>query len=857
MNFKWLYLVSVALAFFLLPTLPLLPSPTGLAVPPPSPTPQITQPAPPSHNKGFRPPLLDLSHLTGQQLPADMPQKTLPTRWDWRTQGKVTTVKNQGACGSCYAFAAIGNIESRLLIDGAGSYDFSENNAKECNWYEVTNTEGGTSCAGGNYDLLADLFSKQGVVLESCDPYVASDVNCNTTCPYQKTLLEWRIISGDVVPNPAVLKQYIYDYGPVYTAIYAGNGDAWDWEFGNYDGSYTLYYAGTEDPNHAVLIVGWDDNLSHAGGTGGWIAKNSWGTNWGGTCGYGSQRGYFTIAYGSASIGKYSSFMSAWQNYDSNGGLLYYDDGGWSASWGGGSTTMWGLARFVPASNTNATRVEFWTTDATTDVDIYIYDTFSGGILSNLLRQSLNHSFSEAGYHSVALSSPLPVTAGNDVIVVVKFTNQSYIYPLPIDWYGPSARNTYYSSTGNPGSWSEVYYGGQYYDVAIRLRTSTTVAPAPTVTSITPNTGQNTGTVHITNLAGTNFQAGATVKLTRSGQSDIPATNVTVVSSSQITCDFDLVGAAAGLWNVVVTNPDTQSGSLPNGFTVTTSPSAPTVTSITPSSGVCTGTVHITDLAGTNFQAGATVRLTRSGQPDIPATGVTVVISSQITCDFDLAGAAIGLWNVVVTNPDAQSGMLANGFTVLDSGAPKEVYLPIIFQCYPVGTPTLYPISNSSGSGTYLVEWSAACGATSYTLEEDDNASFSSPATRYTGSNTWYQVVGNGVGTYYYRVRACGVYGCSGWSNVQWTTVTPPLTDLYVQNDLGTTLHLTIYGVGSRDVPTGLYHWGTFPAGTYSWSATASGYYPASGTKTFPAGMVIWRFYPAALTTGVARMGEE
>ena len=761
MNFKWLYLVSVALAFFLLPTLPLLPSPTGLAVPPPSPTPQITQPAPPSHNKGFRPPLLDLSHLTGQQLPADMPQKTLPTRWDWRTQGKVTTVKNQGACGSCYAFAAIGNIESRLLIDGAGSYDFSENNAKECNWYEVTNTGGGTSCAGGNYDLLADLFSKQGVVLESCDPYVASDVNCNTTCPYQKTLLEWRIISGDVVPNPAVLKQYIYDYGPVYTTIYAGNGDAWDGEFGNYDGSYTLYYAGTEDPNHAVLIVGWDDNLSHAGGTGGWIARNSWGTNWGGTCGYGSQRGYFTIAYGSASIGKYSSFMSAWQNYDSNGGLLYYDDGGWSASWGGGSTTMWGLARFVPASNTNATRVEFWTTDATTDVDIYIYDTFSGGTLSNLLCQSLNHSFSEAGYHSVALSSPLPVTAGNDVIVVVKFTNQSYIYPLPIDWYGPSARNTYYSSTGNPGSWSEVYYGGQYYDVAIRLRTSTTVAPAPTVTSITPNTGQNTGTVHITNLAGTNFQAGATVKLTRSGQSDIPATNVTVVNASQITCDFDLTGAAAGLWNVVV------------------------------------------------------------------------------------------------TNPDAQSGMLANGFTVLDSGAPKEVYLPIIFQCYPVGTPTLYPISNSSGSGTYLVEWSAACGATSYTLEEDDNASFSSPTTRYAGSNTWYQVVGNGVGTYYYRVRACGVYGCSGWSNVQWTTVTPPLTDLYVQNDLGTTLHLTIYGVGSRDVPTGLYHWGTFPAGTYSWSATASGYYPASGTKTFPAGMVIWRFYPAALTTGVARMGEE
>ncbi len=93
-------------------------------------------------------------------------------------------------------------------------------------------------------------------------------------------------------------------------------------------------------------------------------------------------------------------------------------------------------------------------------------------------------------------------------------------------------------------------------------------AAAATLTSITPTSGNDNGTVHITNLAGSNFQAGATVKLTRSGQSDINATNVVVVSSSQITCDFDLTGAAAGQWNVVVTNPDSQSGTLPNGFTV-------------------------------------------------------------------------------------------------------------------------------------------------------------------------------------------------------------------------------------------------------------------------------------------------
>ncbi|RLC75620.1 MAG: hypothetical protein DRI61_14595, partial [Chloroflexi bacterium] len=95
--------------------------------------------------------------------------------------------------------------------------------------------------------------------------------------------------------------------------------------------------------------------------------------------------------------------------------------------------------------------------------------------------------------------------------------------------------------------------------------TLASVTPAPTVTSITPNSGENTGVVNITNLAGSDFQNGATVKLIKSGQSDINGTNVTVVSDSQITCDFDLSGAAIGQWDVVVANPDAQSGTLPNG----------------------------------------------------------------------------------------------------------------------------------------------------------------------------------------------------------------------------------------------------------------------------------------------------
>jgi hypothetical protein len=110
------------------------------------------------------------------------------------------------------------------------------------------------------------------------------------------------------------------------------------------------------------------------------------------------------------------------------------------------------------------------------------------------------------------------------------------------------------------------------------------------------------------------------------------------------------------------------------------SPLAPTVVGITPSNGFNTGTVHITDLSGADFQPGATVKLTKSGQSDIPGTGVTVVSPSKITCDFDLSGVATGLWNVVVTNPGPESDTLANGFAVR---APTSfAYLPLVSKLY-------------------------------------------------------------------------------------------------------------------------------------------------------------------------------
>jgi len=409
---------------------------------------------------GFIAPLKNLPHLNGLKFPAVLSTLAPPESFDWRDSSKVTSVKNQGSCGSCYAFTSIANFESKVLLDADVTFDFSENNAKECNYL-------GTSCDGGNFYELASHFSQKGVVLESCDGYVAANVACNSSCAYIKTLLGWNIICTDAVPSYTVLQNYIQTHGPVYTTVYAGNGDAWDTEFNNYNGSYTMYYAGTEATNHAVLIVGWDDNLVHADGTGGWIVKNTWGTGWG-------DNGYFTIAYGSANIGQWSSFASEWKDFNNNEEIMYYDEGGWSSEFGIGSTVSWGMASFTPTEDIYLSRVEFWTTDITTDVDIYIYDSFDGTTLSGLLASQLDNSYGEAGYHSVLLDSPPEISSGNEIFAAVRITNDSYGFPIAVDNVGPAAPSKTYMSA-NGSSWYNM--GSDYsVDVAIRIRTVPTFA---------------------------------------------------------------------------------------------------------------------------------------------------------------------------------------------------------------------------------------------------------------------------------------------------------------------------------------------------------------------------------------------
>lgn len=202
------------------------------------------------------------------------------TVFDWREFDRVTPVKDQADCGSCWDFAATGAFESAYWIAEDTMPDFSEQQVLSCN-------TGGSGCDGGWMEDAYNLFMSYGAVDESCMPYEADDtVPCTQEeCDPIAILLDYVDI-----PNNVVAIKNALVFGPLSTTF-----TVYD-DFLYYTGG-CYEHAGGDPANHAVTLIGWDDNMCD--GYGAWICKNSWGEGWG-------IDGYFYIKYGSAGIGGYT-----------------------------------------------------------------------------------------------------------------------------------------------------------------------------------------------------------------------------------------------------------------------------------------------------------------------------------------------------------------------------------------------------------------------------------------------------------------------------------------------------------------------------------------------------------------------
>ncbi len=192
----------------------------------------------------------------------------------------VTSIKNQGNCGSCWSFATVGAVEAKILKSKGVTRNLSEQYLVSCNTY-------GYGCNGGwfAYNMLTN-----GTPLESCYPYSASDAYCKSGCTKYNGVNSWYYISSSSsVPSTTAIKTAIYNYGAVAAAVYV------DSYFSRYtSGVFNRNASG--NVNHAIMLVGWDDSK------GAWKLKNSWGTGWG-------ESGYMWIKYGCQKVGYGANYV--------------------------------------------------------------------------------------------------------------------------------------------------------------------------------------------------------------------------------------------------------------------------------------------------------------------------------------------------------------------------------------------------------------------------------------------------------------------------------------------------------------------------------------------------------------------
>jgi C1A family cysteine protease len=208
-------------------------------------------------------------------------EAVIPARVDWRNFGGhnyITGIRDQGECGSCYAFAATAVLESRILITSHTpdtDLDLSEQSMVSCD----TNNMG---CDGGFLDSAFDFLKTTGATLESCYPYTSGESGIAGDCigcadwrqnTYKITSFE------DVSTSVKSIKSSIAEHGPVMVGFIVYS------DFFYYKSGIYRHITGLAEGGHAVAIVGYDDTERC------WIVKNSWGPNWG-------ENGFFRIAAG-------------------------------------------------------------------------------------------------------------------------------------------------------------------------------------------------------------------------------------------------------------------------------------------------------------------------------------------------------------------------------------------------------------------------------------------------------------------------------------------------------------------------------------------------------------------------------
>jgi len=200
----------------------------------------------------------------------------LPSSVDWTEHGAVTPVKDQGQCGSCWAFSATGALEGAWFLKNGSLFNVSEQQLVDC-----STAEGNQGCNGGLMDQAFEYVVGNGLTTDAAYPYTAKGPNaCQAS---GKAIVVTASGFTDVVPNSETALMSALTEQPVSVAVEADQGS-----FQFYSSGVMTKSCGTQ-LDHGVLAVGYGT----LAGQDYYKVKNSWGEDWG-------MKGYILLGRGSA-----------------------------------------------------------------------------------------------------------------------------------------------------------------------------------------------------------------------------------------------------------------------------------------------------------------------------------------------------------------------------------------------------------------------------------------------------------------------------------------------------------------------------------------------------------------------------
>ena len=351
---------------------------------------------------------------------------TLPSYFNLNDYGWVTPVKDQQDGGNCWAFSTMAALESCILKASGEVLDLSENNMKNLmavfsNYginYRFPNN-------GGDSNMpIGYLVSWLGAVNESDDEYN----NKNHISPVLDSIVHVQNVlflkRSNYTDNDNI-KLAILNYGAVSTTMY-------------YDvamrigGKVYHYYNGTSATNHAVAIVGWDDDveITNAPGKGAWIVKNSWGANW-------AQNGYFYVSYYDTAFARPNStstftfILNDTLKYDKN---YQYDFSGTTDYFYLPNNTVWYQNQYMASDDEFIASVStYFLKDTDWVLEIFVNDKL----------QLTQNGSSKPGYYTINLNQPIPLIKGDIFKVSFKISVDGDV-AFPISEIFSTTKYTYY-----------------------------------------------------------------------------------------------------------------------------------------------------------------------------------------------------------------------------------------------------------------------------------------------------------------------------------------------------------------------------------------------------------------------------